>query len=398
MGKSELSVAIVGGGIGGLATALALQRRGITATVYEQAKELNEVGAGVGIMPNGERCLEWLGVRSALSEFASPWLSGTAYYREDGTYVGPIHTTDSSEQYRTYGIHRADLLTTLAGSLDPDAIKTGYRCVNFNQDEASGRIIFDNGVVVEADVVIGADGIHSVLRNYVTEPSLPIHSGSVAYRGLIESAKVPMFPNDVARCWMGSGQHFLTFPVRRGDVINYVGFLPADRKVAESWSAPGNPATLVEAFRGWDPLLTEELLPKIESTFWWGLYDREPLETWTNGRLTLLGDAAHPMLPHSGQGANQGIEDAVVLAELLFETDRGGATKALHAYESLRRERTGIVQTESRVNGRRFDSDCDNLDERDAELNNQYKQYKLKIYDYDAVAVAQHYRGAHSPA
>ncbi len=166
--------------------------------------------------------------------------------------------------------------------------------------------------------------------------------------------------------WLGKSKHFLTFPVRSGQLINYVGFVPADAEMKESWSAPGDPDLLRAEFEGWEPRIGA-LLGQVQNTFRWALYDREPLSVWTNGRLTLLGDAAHPMLPHLGQGANQSIEDGMALATILAKADRTQVTPALQAYERLRRERVAAVQRGARENGMRYDSAYSDLGIRDAE-------------------------------
>lgn len=186
---------------------------------------------------------------------------------------------------------------------------------------------------------------------------------------------------------MGERKHFLVYPVRSGRMINYVGFVPRDAQTLESWSAPGDPAALAEEFRGWDPRV-EQLLARVRTTFWWGLYDREPMPRWTRGRLSLLGDAAHPMLPHLGQGANQSIEDGAALAEFLADTDRSHVTAALMAYEQLRRERTTQVQVNARANGRRYDSAYDDLAARDAEIVST-AAFRLWLYDHDAAGAAR---------
>src|SRR3954464_2398705 len=155
--------------------------------------------------------------------------------------------------------------------------------------------------------------------------------------------------------WLGTGKPFLVFPVRAGQLINFVGFVPADEEMRESWSAPGDPDRLRAEFAGWDPCI-ERLLTHVKTTFRWALYDREPLPTWINARLVLLGDAAHPMLPHLGQGANQSIEDGMALATILAHADRASAPQALIAYEQLRRERVAQVQRGARENGLRYDS------------------------------------------
>lgn len=286
-----------------------------------------------------------------------------------------------------FGMHRADLLDLLVSALPEDVVRTNHRCTSFEQDETGCRLAFDNGEMVEADVVVAADGIHSSLQAYVTEPSHPTHSGSVAYRGLLPASELPSWPQGVSQLWMGEGKHFLVYPVRRGELINYVGFVPSAEEARESWSAPGDPVALAEAFTGWDPAV-QDLLSKVELTFWWGLYDRDPLTTWTRERLTLLGDAAHPMLPHLGQGANQAIEDAVALAEILADADARSAPTALLAYEKLRLERTTQVQLGARANGRRYDSAYDDLDQRDAEIAASAR-FRLWLYDHDAAAEAR---------
>ena len=187
--------------------------------------------------------------------------------------------------------------------------------------------------------------------------------------------------------WLGQGRHFLAFPVRAGQLINYVGFVPTDEEMKESWSAPGDPDVLRAAFAGWDPRIGQ-LLKEVQLTFRWALYDREPLPVWTRQRLSLLGDAAHPMLPHLGQGANQSIEDGIALATILARADRATAPSALTAYERLRRERVAQVQRGARENGLRYDSVYSDLGVRDAEIS-AHAAFRRRLYDHDVVPDAQ---------
>ncbi|MGH3383669.1 MAG: FAD-dependent monooxygenase [Nocardioidaceae bacterium] len=384
---SDPRVVIVGGGIGGLFAANALLQHGIRATLYEQAPELGEVGAGVFLTPNGVRQLERVGLGPAIEQAGARIGAGSQYHREDGTFVAPILTTDSHGWNAVYGMHRADLVTMLAERLPAEAVRTGHRCTGIEQDERCAQVRFANGVTVEADAVVAADGIHSVLQSHVVEPSPPVYSGSVAYRGLVAHERVPSWPTGSSLLWMGEDKHFLVYPVRHGALVNYVGFVPTDEQMKESWSAPGDPAVLAAAFAGWDPRV-ESLLAQVEETFRWGLYDREPLPTWTRGRLTLLGDAAHPMLPHLGQGANQSIEDGMALAAVLARADRSRAGEALLAYERVRRERTSTVQRGARANGRRYDSSYDDLALRDAEIAASV-EFRSWIYDHDTLVEAE---------
>jgi salicylate hydroxylase len=371
-----LRAVVVGGGIGGIAAAVALARAGIEVEVHEQAQQLTEVGAGVSLAPNGLRMLERLGageeVRRVGSRYASSQLrlpDGQAVRHE------PYQFAMAGQNI---GIHRADLLALLAGQLPPGTVRTGHRCTGFRQDDGSATAVFADGTSATADVVIGADGIHSVLQGFVVEPAEPTFSGVVAYRGLVPC--LAEYPAGAIRMWMGEGRHFLVFPVRAGQLLNYVGFVQSDTAVRESWSAAGDPAALAAHFAGWDPLIGQ-VIAAISgpggSGFQWGMYDRGPLPRWSDGRLTLLGDAAHPMLPHLGQGVNQALEDALALATLLgASAGPAGVPRALAAYEELRRDRTARVQQGSRRQGAGWDSSGSQLVDR------------RWIYEYDAWAEA----------
>jgi salicylate hydroxylase len=379
-----LTAAIVGGGIGGLATAAALTRAGIQASVYEQASELGEVGAGVLIGPNSVRLLHRLGLAGAIDEVGGWVGEGSTYYRHDGARVAPVMTTDSSGWAAMYGMHRADLIDVLLRAVPGDRIRPGHRAVSFEQDGDRARVVFENGVVAEADVVIAADGIHSTLRRFVTEPTAPVFSGQISYRGVLDTSRVPWWPARIFQVWMGEGKHVIVFPVRAGKMLNFVCFVPADEEMRESWSAPGDPDELRASFDGFAAPVTA-LLRQVDSTFWWGLYDREPLAEWTSGRLALLGDAAHPMLPHLGQGANQSVEDAFALAAVLRDASPADVPAALRRYAQVRRRRTDVVQANSRRNGERYDQVNRTAESRDRELADTRK-LRAWIYDYDVEA------------
>ena len=380
---TQLHVAIIGGGIGGLFAANALIAQGLRISVYEQAATLGEIGAGVFLTPNSVRHLQRVGLESAVETFGARVGKDSHYFRHDGAPIAPVQVTDSSGWNATFGMHRADLVALLAGALPPGVVHTGHRCVAFAQDARAARVTFANGASAEADIVIAADGIHSELRPYVFPPSRPVFHGSVAYRGLVPHDRIPHWPIERWQMWLGTGKHFLAFPVRAGQMINYVGFVPADEEMKESWSAPGDPDVLRREFAGWDPRIAE-LLQHVQVTFRWALYDREPLPTWTNGRLSLLGDAAHPMLPHLGQGANQSIEDGMALATILARANRTTALAALLVYERLRRERVAQVQRGARENGMRYDSAYSDLGVRDAEIA-AHAAFRRRLYDHDVV-------------
>jgi salicylate hydroxylase len=371
-----LRAVVVGGGIGGTAAAVALVRAGIDVRVYEQAQQLAEVGAGVSLAPNGLRMLEKLGVGDGIARLGARHVS-TELRLCDGRPAR--HEPDQfARAGRNVGIHRADLLGLLAAELPPGTVRTGHRCTSLHQDAGSAVAGFANGAAAAADVVIGADGIHSTAQRFVVAPAEPVFSGVMAYRGLVP--RVAGWPPGTLRMWVGESKHFLVFPVRAGRLLNYVGFVQSGTSVRESWSAPGDPAALAAHFAGWDPVIGEVIAAAGKpggSGFQWGMYDRAPLPRWSSGRLTLLGDAAHPMLPHLGQGVNQALEDAVALATLLGAvTAPADVPRALAAYEELRRGRTARVQLGSRRNGAGYDSSGSQLTDR------------RWIYEYDAWAEA----------
>jgi salicylate hydroxylase len=380
-------VAVVGGGIGGLFAANALISQGLSVSVYEQAPALGEIGAGVYITPNAVRHLERVGLGEATAKYGALVGQNSHYYRHDGKPIAPVQVADLHGWNATYGMHRADLVEYLAANLPAGVVHCGHRATGFEQGADKVRVTFANGATAEADVVVAADGIHSELRPYVYPPSKPVFHGTISYRGLVPRERLPDWPTDRWQMWAGPSKHFLVFPVRHGTMVNYVGFVPTDEEMKESWSAPGNPDTLRAEFEGWDPRITQ-VLKQVDHCFRWALYDREPLPTWTKGRLTLLGDAAHPMLPHLGQGANQSIEDGMALATILSQVDNADVPEALQAYERLRRERVAEVQLGARQNGLRVDSAYTDLGVRDAELV-AHADFRKHLYAYDVVPAAK---------
>ncbi len=381
------NVLIVGGGIGGLFAANALLAHGVAVSVYEQAPALGEVGAGVYLTPNAVRQLERVGLGPAVERYGARVGPRSWYLRHDGTRIAPVQVADAAGWNACFGMHRADFVELLAAHLPAGVVRTGHRAVGFEQERESARVRFANGALAEADLVVGADGIHSELRPHVFPPSAPVFHGTISYRGLVPRERLPDWPMDRWEMWAGPSKHFLVFPVRRGTMVNYVGFVPTDEEMKESWSAPGDPQILRREFQGWDPRIGA-VLGAVERTFRWALYDREPLPTWTKGRLTLLGDAAHPMLPHLGQGANQSIEDGMALATMLAQASRGQVPTLLDAYERLRRQRVAEVQLGARKHGLRVDSAYDDLGARDAELV-AHAAFRKALYSYDVVPHAR---------
>lgn len=340
-------IAIVGGGIGGLAAGAFLRRSGLTATVYEQAPALTEVGAGLVMAPNAVRLLRRLGTMDQFLRRAVPLDWGWEFRRwTDGTVLSVEKLNGVCERLygeRTYGVHRADLLDSLRAAVPSEWVRLGARCTAVDAREDVVLLRFADGSHAEADIVIGADGVHSVVRNSVTEPSPPTYSGICAFRTIVPARAAPDFALRRAQTlWLGPGRHFVHYPVAGGQVVNVVAFAPARDHTDESWST----TTTIEEFRAefadWDPRVTD-LITAGGVPGRWALLDRAPLRRWSRGRITLLGDAAHPMFPFFAQGAAQSIEDAAVLARCLaaYAND---PERALKRYEASRIERTTRLQ------------------------------------------------------
>lgn len=351
----DLRIAIVGGGLGGLAAALFLRNAGLDATVYEQAPELREFGAGIVVSPNMVRPLRRLGLAEKLPAFAVRLEAAWEFRRwEDGRvlFVQPM----GEECERLYGTpcyvaHRADLLTLFQQALPPHQLRLGHRCVDANQNEHEAEVTFATGSgtrKVTADVVIGADGIHSVIRRAVASQIDARFSGLCAFRCLVPAEKAPEVAlRPVQTLWLGPGRHFVHYPISGGRLVNVIAIVPGGDWRAESWTTDGEISDLIAEFESWDDRV-RHLIVSAASTKRWAMYDRDPLERWTEGRITLLGDAAHAMLPFFAQGAAQAIEDAVVLAACLQRADASSVPDALRHYEAIRRPRSSQVQVMSR--------------------------------------------------
>jgi salicylate hydroxylase len=355
-GLRGLRIAIVGGGLGGIAAALFLRRAGLEATVYEQSPELREVGAGIVVSPNMVRPLRELGLADRLAAFAVRLEVAWEFRRwQDGRVLFAQPMGEECERLygaHCYVAHRADLLTLLQQALPRESLRLDHRCVEIKQDEHEVEVTFASraggATKVSADVLIGADGIHSAVRQAIAPKIDARFSGLCAFRCLVPAAQAPeMALRPVQTLWLGPGRHLVHYPISGGRLVNVVAIVPAGDWRTESWTADGEIADVIAQFDGWDNRL-HQLILAASSTKRWAMYDRDPLERWTEGRISLLGDAAHAMLPFFAQGAAQAIEDAVVLAACLRSADPRSARQALQRYEDIRRPRTSEVQVMSR--------------------------------------------------
>jgi salicylate hydroxylase len=344
-------IAVVGGGIGGLAAAAFLRRAGLAATVYEQASAIGDVGAGLVVAPNAARLLRRLPAELGLEQAGVMLEAGWEFRRwADGSVLFAQQLGEAcARRYgeHTWTMHRADLLAVLRSAIPDEAVKLGRRCTGVTQDADGVTLTFSSGGPARADVVVGADGIHSVLREYVATASPPRESGLCAWRSLVPAGAAPAFARrPVQTLWLGYRHHLVHYPVSGGRLVNIVAFSPARQGDVESWSAVGRVTDLAAEFAGWDPRLGE-LIAAAERVGRWSVLDRAPLPRWVTGRIALLGDAAHPMLPFYAQGAGQAIEDAAALGVCLG-TGAWDPPAALARYEGVRLPRASRVQEASR--------------------------------------------------
>jgi salicylate hydroxylase len=343
-------IAIVGGGIGGLAATAFLHRAGLPAVVYEQTAELREIGAGLVIAPNAARLLRRLGVLDAIRRQAVQLETGWEFRRwADGSVLSAENLAVKCEQLygeHTYTAHRADLHDAIRLAVPSTAVRLGKRCTGISTGGVHPVLRFADGEETEADVVIGADGMHSVIRGAITTPSPATYSGLCAFRALVPAQDAPAFARRPAQTlWIGPGHHLVHYPVSGGRYVNLVAFAPSGDYTTESWTATATIDEFLTEYDGWDKRLTG-LIEAAGTVGRWALLDRAPLERWSQGTVTLLGDAAHPMFPFFAQGAAQAIEDAAVLARCLVRAadNRDGPAAALRRYETLRLPRTTRLQ------------------------------------------------------
>ena len=352
---SAKSIAVIGGGIGGVSAALNLLRAGFDVHVYEQSRALREVGAGINVTPNAARVIHGLGLGDKLASLGVMPMAVHQQRWDDGRTLLRTPLGIEIERhfgFRQYQSHRADVLNMLVEALPPERMHVGHRLTEFSERGDKIEAQFENGARASVDALIGADGIHSTVQRQLFGATPPRFTGCAAYRGLVPVEKLKHLDLEVVlQLTMGPGQHFVRYFVASMRYVNFVAIIEQDSWTKESWTDRGDVNEARAAFAGWHKDVSG-VLDAVEETFIWGLFDRAPLARWSVGRVTLLGDACHPMLPFVAQGAAQAIEDGVTLTACLQKYD--DIPEALAHYQALRLPRTAHVQSLAANNKIRF--------------------------------------------
>jgi salicylate hydroxylase len=388
-------VIIVGAGLGRLAAAVGLRQRGFEVKLYEQSPELGEIGAGINITPNGAKVLDAFGLREAarrLGNVASE-LTTCDMKTDERLFAFAWREFEARYGQPQFQFHRADLLGILKGAIPDSSIILGARCVDVSTTDVSAAITLQNGEQIEGDVVIGADGVRSRVRAALWDDENPVFTGQIAWRALLRGSDLPadILGESGARSWMGPDYYVVSYFLRGRELINVVLRGKSDQWAEESWTAQDDPDLVKEKFA---PLACErlkQLMAPIKACNKFGLFSRKSSDRWGKGRIQLLGDAAHPVLPNGGQGANGAFEDAYVLSAWLDEK-REDAVAALQAYEAVRKPRALKVQNRSRENAKlHLASDPQEIARRQAEgarLEAKGDTFNNMgwVYAYDAIS------------
>jgi salicylate hydroxylase len=351
----KIRVGVIGGGVGGVALTASLVQRGIDVHIFERANAFGDVGAGIQMTPNAVKVIKALGAEEKLA--AVGFLPQAIVGRNWKTGHENFRTPLIDQCPQLYGapffhLHRADLHQILAGMIPPHIATLSAECVSVRNESETAVASFADGSEFEADLIVGADGVRSVVRDALFGGENPRFTGHMCYRAVVPFESMPSYVSPDSSFWMGPHGHVVTYYIRRGKAVNIVAVNETDSWVEESWNAPSSREELLSAFTGWHPNLLS-LFERADSVYKWGLFDRDPMPGWSHGRATLMGDAAHPMLPFLSQGAAMAIEDGYVLAKSIA-AHGNDVTAALRDYEAERLPRTSRVQLESRERGKTY--------------------------------------------
>ena len=388
----DIQIAIIGAGIGGMTAAVTLAQKGFKVKVFEQAPELSEVGAGLTVTPNATKGLIYLGLGEAMNKIGMAHdLQGVRHYQTKEIIVPLKRGKHMLEKYGAYQfqVHRADIHDLLIESLEkhsPGCVSIDHQLVGIDQKSDRVKLIFNNQAEYECDFVIGADGTRSAVRKSILGNDEPEFSGYVAWRGVVPTDGLD--ESDFDECgscaFISPGRVFARYLIRDAKEYNYVAFLATDEWAEEGWSIPSKVETVLETFSDYNQQVKNIIsATPPEGCYKWGIFTRQPIAKWSSERVTLLGDAAHPLEPFMGQGASMAIEDGVVLGRII--EDASGFSEIIERYETARIERSHFVTEHSKKAGQRFTGN--NPDAYTKEDHKNEEELGLFYYDPGNVIV-----------
>jgi salicylate hydroxylase/6-hydroxynicotinate 3-monooxygenase len=351
--SKQISIAIVGAGMGGLAAAATLRQIGVDVQVYEQAQRFARIGAGIQMLPNSSKVLRGIGVEAKVRNTAFEPYSHLNRIWDTGEVKRELPMPESLFDAPFLCMHRADLHEALYSNLPPEIVHLNKKLVGLDQAGGGVTLSFADGSMAQADAVIGADGVHSLVREIIIGPDAPIHKGRIAYRAIFEAAL--MGGKEIAPSrtkWWGPDRHIVIYYTKADrSELYFVTSVPepGDWITKESWSAKGDIKELRAAYEGFHPEV-QTVLNACPDCHKWAILEREPLPKWSDGRVVLLGDACHPMTPYMAQGAATSIEDAAVLARCVAAVEGDDLERAFRMYEATRKPRTSRIQAISSAN------------------------------------------------
>jgi len=388
----DIHIAIIGAGIGGMTAAVTLAQKGFKVNVFEQAPELSEVGAGLTVTPNATKGLIYLGLGQAMEKIGMAHdLQGVRHYQTKEMIVPLKRGKHMLEKYGAYQfqVHRADIHDILIESLEkhsPGCVFVDHQLVGLDEKSDKVKLIFNNHAEYECDFVIGADGTRSIVRQSILGTDEPEFSGYVAWRGVVptDGLEESDFDECGSSAFISPGRVFARYLIRDAKEYNYVAFLATEEWAEEGWSIPSKVETVLEIFFDYNQQVKNIILATPpEGCYKWGIFTRKPINKWSSERVTLLGDAAHPLEPFMGQGASMAIEDGVVLGRII--EDASDVSEIIKRYETARIERSHFVTEHSKKAGQRFTGN--NPDSYTKEKHKNEEELGLFYYDPGSVIV-----------
>ena len=356
---NDKPIIIIGAGISGLALCLILIKNGYPAALFEKEREIDQPGAGINISPNGNAVLFQLGIKDKILNIADKPNTIELKTYKRGFTISKQNLNSDSERlfgYPYLQMQRKEIINILIeeiNDIDPNIIRTNHSFENFTENDQSVLAHFNNQKSFEGSIIVGCDGINSTVKKIMLPESKNKFSGIIAWRGLVDMKKLSSNIQDLSSTvWMGQNSHFVHYPIKKGKFLNFIGTLKKEKWESSSWHQTGSKEELISDYKDWHTTV-KEIINSTDKIYKWGLFENKPLPNWVSKRSIIVGDAAHPMSPSYGQGANTALEDAVILYRSIMHF-KNDSESALKKFQKNRKSRTQKIQKASKLNTRLF--------------------------------------------